>query len=186
MLTVKARIVREFRIARARISFAAKNTQVGRRPTIQGWAPFIQNEGRITIGDRVFFQSVESRTAIWTTRGAHLSIGHRVYVNSGVTITATSDITIGDDAKISANVAISSTAGHEMVAGEGVVSAPVTIGNNVWIGRGAFILPGVTIGHNAVIGAGSVVTRDVPPDTVSAGSPAKVLRALPRSEAARI
>lgn len=51
----------------------------------------------------------------------------------------------------------------------------VSIGDNCFVGDSAIILPGVTIGPNAVIGAGSVVTRDVPPDSVAAGNPARVL-----------
>jgi len=51
---------------------------------------------------------------------------------------------------------------------------PVTTGSNVWIGSGAIILSGVTIGDNAVIGAASVVTRDVPPNRVAAGNPARL------------
>jgi maltose O-acetyltransferase len=58
----------------------------------------------------------------------------------------------------------------------------VVIGDNVWIGNRAIILPGVTIGAGAVVGAGSVVTRDVPPFTVVAGNPAKVLKALPHKK----
>jgi acetyltransferase-like isoleucine patch superfamily enzyme len=60
-------------------------------------------------------------------------------------------------------------------------SPPVTakltvIGNDVWIGHGAFILPGVSIGNGAVVAAMSVVTKDVPPYSVVAGSPAKIIR----------
>ena len=55
-----------------------------------------------------------------------------------------------------------------------VVAKLTTIGNDVWIGHGAFILPGVTIGDGAVIAAMSVVTKDVPPYAVVAGSPARV------------
>lgn len=57
---------------------------------------------------------------------------------------------------------------------------PVYIGDDVWIGDRVIILPGVTIGNGAIIGAGSVVTRDVPPFSISAGNPAKVIRS--RSE----
>ncbi len=56
---------------------------------------------------------------------------------------------------------------------------PVVIGDNVWIGRGAVILPGVTVGENSIIGTHSVVTRDVPPNKVVAGSPAKVVSSVP-------
>jgi len=53
---------------------------------------------------------------------------------------------------------------------------PITVGDDVWIGASAIILPGVTIGARSVVGAGSVVTRDLPPDSVAVGSPAKVVR----------
>jgi len=55
---------------------------------------------------------------------------------------------------------------------------PVTIGDHVWIGTRALILPGVTIGDGAVVGAGSVVTKDVLPNGVVAGNPARLLRIL--------
>lgn len=54
----------------------------------------------------------------------------------------------------------------------------MTIGNNVWIGANVTILPNVTIGDNCVIGAGSVVTKDIPANTVAAGNPCRVLREI--------
>jgi acetyltransferase-like isoleucine patch superfamily enzyme len=55
---------------------------------------------------------------------------------------------------------------------------PITIGNNVYIGYGAIILPGITIGDNVVIGAHSIVSRDVPSNSVAVGSPARVIKTL--------
>jgi len=55
---------------------------------------------------------------------------------------------------------------------------PVRIGVNCWIGAGALIMPGVTVGDNSVIAAGAVVTRNIPPNVIAAGVPAKVLRAI--------
>ena len=55
---------------------------------------------------------------------------------------------------------------------------PVTIGNNVWICTGAIVLPGVTIGDNSVIGAGSVVTKDIPANSLAVGNPCRVIRTL--------
>ena len=56
--------------------------------------------------------------------------------------------------------------------------ARVNIGDNVYIGTGAFILPGVTIGNNCIIGAGSIVSKDIPDNSVAAGVPAKIIKSL--------
>jgi acetyltransferase-like isoleucine patch superfamily enzyme len=56
--------------------------------------------------------------------------------------------------------------------------APIVINRNVWIGSNATILPGVTIGENAVVAAASVVTKDVPDNSIVVGSPARVVRYL--------
>ena len=55
---------------------------------------------------------------------------------------------------------------------------PVTVGNNVWFGAGVTVCPGVTIGDNCVIGAGSVVVKDIPPNTLAAGNPCRVIRSV--------
>jgi maltose O-acetyltransferase len=57
-------------------------------------------------------------------------------------------------------------------------ASPITVGDNVWLGGGAIVLPGVTIGDNAVVGAGAVVTRDLPPNVVAVGNPARVIRTI--------
>ena len=55
---------------------------------------------------------------------------------------------------------------------------PITIGNNVWLGGGAIVCPGVTIGENTVVGAGAVVVKDLPPNVLAVGTPARVIRDL--------
>jgi len=66
--------------------------------------------------------------------------------------------------------------------------ADIVIGNDAWLGVGSIILPGVSIGKGSIVGAGSVVTRDVPPYTIVAGVPARVVRSLdtPSAEVERI
>jgi acetyltransferase-like isoleucine patch superfamily enzyme len=61
---------------------------------------------------------------------------------------------------------------------QGVSTNPVTIGDDIWIGANAVILPGVTIGDHSVVAAGAVVTKDVPPHTLVAGVPAKIIKTL--------
>lgn len=55
---------------------------------------------------------------------------------------------------------------------------PITIEDNVWLGGGVIVCPGVTIGANTVVGAGAVVTKDLPPDVLAVGNPARVVRTL--------
>lgn len=55
---------------------------------------------------------------------------------------------------------------------------PIVIEDNVWLGGGAILLPGIRIGRNAVVGAGSVISRDVPANTIVAGNPTKVIRVI--------
>ena len=90
-------------------------------------------------------------------------------------------VKIGTNVQIAPNVAIY-TAGHPVhpdSRNSGYeYGMDITIGDNVWIGGNTCILPGVTIGGNAVIGAGSVVTKDIPDNTIAAGNPCRVIREI--------
>lgn len=113
--------------------------------------------------------------------GSHISIGDNVFVNFNLTILDEGQVNIGNNVFIGPNVSIF-TACHPLDPEErnsGVQWAlPVTIGNDVWIGGDVTILPGVTVGDGATVGAGSIVTKDVPPHTVVAGNPARVIKRL--------
>jgi len=121
------------------------------------------------------------RAPLFVDYGCHLHVGDRVFVNFGLTALDCAEIRIGDDCQIGPHVQLL-TPTHPLDAEERrakwEAAAPITVGSNVWIGGGAVVLGGVTVGDDAVVGAGSVVTRDVPPRAVVAGSPA---RAIPRS-----
>lgn len=106
---------------------------------------------------------------------SNIRIGSNVFIMDGILLMGSGGITIEDNAQLAANVQILSN-NHDLRDREVITLAPVRIGRGAWIGAGATILPGVTIGENAVVGAASVVTRDVPDNTIVAGNPAKVLR----------
>ena len=110
---------------------------------------------------------------------ALLRIGKGAVVNDRVVLNAVAPLVIGDYASISALVQVHTgflrPEGRPRLHGY----APVTICANAWIASGAIISPGVTIGENAIVGAGAVVTRDVAPDVLVAGVPARVVRRLP-------
>ncbi|KAA6378725.1 MAG: putative sugar O-acetyltransferase, partial [Streblomastix strix] len=122
--------------------------------------------------------------------GCHISIGSNSFINVNAMLQDTAPITIGDDVKFGPNVSLI-TAGHSLRFEErqfitGVMenleyALPITVCNGVWIGANVTVMPGVIIGERAVIGAGSVVTRDVPPDTIVAGNPAKVIKTIDQS-----
>ena len=98
------------------------------------------------------------------------------FLNYNSTICCHTKITIGKECFISENVFIRDSNNHEIVRAGYVKAAPITIGNHVWIGMGAKILSGVHIGDGAVIASGSIVNKDVPPNTLVGGVPAKVIR----------
>lgn len=115
----------------------------------------------------------------YTDYGRNIRVGHNVFFNSGCRFQDQGGITIGDGALIGHNVVLA-TLNHDMDPGKRHIlhPAPIVIGKNVWLGANVTVLPGVTIGDGAVVAAGAVVTRDVPPNTVVGGVPAKVLRTL--------
>ena len=111
-----------------------------------------------------------------------VSIGKNVVIMPGCLMMSAGGITIDDGAQIAANVQLISN-NHDLYERQVITCKPVHIGKNAWIGAGVTILPGVTVGDNAVVGAASVVTKDVPADTIVSGNPAKIIKRIPpRSE----
>ncbi len=115
----------------------------------------------------------------FTDCGKNLKIGKRVFINSGCKFQDQGGITIGDDVLIGHNCVIA-TLNHVMDPDRraDMTAAPVKIGDKVWIGANVTILQGVTIGDGAIIAAGAVVNKDVPPRTIAAGIPAKIIKTI--------
>ena len=101
------------------------------------------------------------------------------FINAGCKFQDQGGIVIGGGSLIGHNVVLA-TLDHDLAPDKRHIlhPAPIRIGNNVWIGAGAVVTKGVTIGDNSVIAAGAVVTRDIPPNVIAAGVPAKVLREI--------
>lgn len=106
-----------------------------------------------------------------------VAIGRNVVVMPGCLMMAAGGITIDDGAMIAANVQLISN-NHDLYERQIITCKPVHIGKDAWIGAGATILPGVSVGDYAVVGAASVVTKDVPTNTIVAGNPAKVIKTI--------
>jgi galactoside O-acetyltransferase len=111
--------------------------------------------------------------------GRHIKMGDYCYLNVNCSFIDDGEIEIGDHTEFGPNVVIA-TVGHpfDPVNRPLMYAEKVTIGKNVWIGASVTILPGVTIGDNSIIGAGSLVTKDIPADSLAYGSPCRVIRAL--------
>lgn len=114
-------------------------------------------------------------------RGYNIEIGEKFYANHNMIILDENKVKFGDNVFIAPNCSFY-TAGHPLdftTRNKGLEYAkPITVGDNVWIGGNVVVLPGVTIGNNCVIGAGSVVTKDIPENSLAVGNPCRVIRKL--------
>jgi acetyltransferase-like isoleucine patch superfamily enzyme len=116
----------------------------------------------------------------YTAYGLEIHVGERVFINQNCTLYDFAEIRIGDDVMIGPNVSII-TEGHPVAPSQRrayIVGKPIVIERNVWIAAGVTIIGGVTVGENSVIAAGSVVTGNVPPNTLAGGNPARIIRSI--------
>lgn len=116
---------------------------------------------------------------VYTDFGKNIKIGKDVFVNSGCCFQDQGGVTLGDGCLVGHNV-VFATLDHDKCPSKrgDMTAAPIVVGKDVWIGAHATILKGVTIGDGAIVAAGAVVTRDVPPNTIAAGVPARVVKTI--------
>ncbi|HLQ98361.1 MAG TPA: sugar O-acetyltransferase [Candidatus Dormibacteraeota bacterium] len=112
--------------------------------------------------------------------GYNIHVGDEFYAGYNCVILDMGEVRIGDNCMLGPNVGIY-TAGHSIEPldrNKSGYTIPIKIGNDVWVGGNCVILAGVTIGDNSVVAAGSIVTKDVPKNTVVAGNPAKIIKEI--------
>ena len=107
-------------------------------------------------------------------------LGKYILISPGTSIRSAKKITIGQSTMIASDVTITDSDWHGIYDRTDYVASPkeVSIEDNVWIGEKSIILKGTKIGANSIIGAGSVVSGEVPPNTIYAGNPAREIRKL--------
>jgi maltose O-acetyltransferase len=114
--------------------------------------------------------------------GQYIKLGKKIFMNFNCCILDVNRVTIGDGCLFGPCVHIYA-ATHPVDGNVRILEResgmPVTIGRNCWFGGGAIVCPGVTVGDNCVISAGSIVTKDIPPNSVVAGNPARILKTVP-------
>jgi acetyltransferase-like isoleucine patch superfamily enzyme len=166
---------------RARINWHLLRREAFARWPLHGDVLEALDDGRLELGANVL---LEPDVWIAAAAPARVRIGEGTFLNHGVMVAAFELVEIGAHCML-ANGCFVTDANHRFddpdrpVPWQGFTTkGPTRIGDNVWFGANVVVTSGVTIGERCVIGANSVVTQDIPPFSIAAGAPAKVLRAV--------
>lgn len=159
------------------------NCRLIRFPIIIRGKKYIDFGSKLTTGEGCRFEAYNNQKS-----KKSLIFGKNIQLNDYVHITAMNNVVIGDNVLMASKIYISDSS-HGFYSGEEMDSSPeqhpidrsyniseVIIEDNVWLGEFVSVLPGVNIGKGAIIGSNSVVTKDIPPNTIAVGSPAKVIK----------
>lgn len=168
-----------------RMALRCRGLDFGRGLLLEG-AVDIPATANIRLGSQVRLGK-DVYLGVWPS--GQITVGDNSYLGRWTIVLAHARVSIGSDCLIAPGCHITDV-NHGIAPGrlirlQELDSAGITIGNDVWIGAGCSILPGVTIGDGAVIGARAVVTKDIPPNAIAVGIPAKVVRYRDKSELSR-
>lgn len=155
-----------------------RNIQLGNSVVIEQFAGLTLNKnGRIIIGNECEIRCFSRLEA----HNGFIFLGERTSVNPYTLLSGFGGLTIGNDVRIASHCVIL-TSTHDFsstdltIREQGIISKPTQIEDNVWIGTGCTILGGIKIGCNSIIGAGTIVTHDVPCNSIFLGIPGKVIK----------
>lgn len=173
---------------RVRLAVELARREAFARGRLNGDVLGMLRDGRLELGPQVFLEP-----GVWITAGDHgrIRVGGGTFLNQGVMIAAEGLVEIGEHCMM-ANGCLITDGSHRFedpqtpVPWQGFTTkGPTRIGDNVWLGANVVVTSGVTIGRRSVVGANSVVTEDVPPFSIAAGAPAKVIREITYTDAPR-
>ncbi|MBN2158188.1 MAG: acyltransferase [Spirochaetes bacterium] len=170
---------------RYHLSFKKRFAHIGGQPTVWGIKNVIVYGPNISIGKNVVMVAADGHTTNISSlkmRGleGRITIGDDVLVMNGVRISSASSITIGDGCMLANHAYLTDADWHDIhdrTSAPGG-TAPIVLERGAWVGDSAIVCKGVTIGENSIVGAGAVVTRDVPPNVIVAGNPARIVKKL--------
>lgn len=169
---------------RALLHLELARRQAFARGIVHGNALQMLREGRLTVGPHALFEP-----GVWLTSATgRIRIGSGAILNLNVMVAAVERTEVGDHCML-ANGCLLTDGDHRFddfdvpVPWQGFTTkGPTILEDNVWLGANVVVTSGVRIGRRSVIGANSVVTQDVPPFSIAAGAPAKVVKAVRRHD----
>ena len=155
-----------------------RNCTTGKLVTTRG-KPRIDAFGSIIIGNRVKIWSHITKTQLSAGGKGKLTIGDNTFINCGCAISARNLISIGKNCQIATGVVMMDNDFHGTEDRDKIEEpTPIIIEDNVWLATRVIVLKGVTIGKGSTVASGAVVTKDIPPYSIAAGVPAKVIKSI--------
>lgn len=163
--------------------------------SLQGRISIRKSGGNVSVGDHSLVQGA----IVTECKNSIVKIGNNVFIGGGTLFDCVNSITVEDDVLISYDCIFADSDNHSVSYSirkkdladwkngqqhdwQTTLSSPIKLSKGVWVGARAIVLKGVEIGEGSVVGAGSVVTKDVPPWTIVAGNPARIIREISENE----